>query len=140
MSRHEGGFTLIETIIVIVLLGAGMATILSVLAQGSRDVGLNSDTQIAARLLQEQIEEIVTNRRNASSGTRFGFAGINTTTYPTGPQPVTGFAAFNREVLITATGLGGCPAAGQCRQVEVRVTRAANGDRVAAATVLLTNY
>ncbi len=124
---------------VIVVLGAGMAAILSVLAQGSRDVGLNSDTQIAARLVQEKIEEIVTNRRNASGGTKFGFAGINTTTYPTGPQPVPGFAAFNRQVLITPTG-GGCPAAGQCRQVEVQVTQAANGARVATATVLLTNY
>lgn len=140
MTRHEGGFTLIETILVIVLLGAGMATILSVLAQGSRDVGLNSDTQVAARLLQEQIEEIVTNRRNPSNGARFGFAGINTTTYPPGPQPVLNFAAFNRQVLITSTGAGGCPAAGRCRQVEVRVTRVADSVRVAAATVLLTNY
>lgn len=140
MNRNEGGFTLIETIIVIVLLGAGMAAILSMLASGSRDVRLNADTQLAARLMQEQIEEIVTNRRNPTAGARFGYTGINATTYPTGPQPVPGFAAFNREVLITTTGAGGCPAAGQCSQVEVQVTRVSDGARLAGATMLFTNY
>jgi type II secretory pathway pseudopilin PulG len=140
MTRNQGGFSLIEAIIVIVLLGAGMATILSMLAGGSRDVGLNSDTQIAARLMQEQIEEIVTNRRNPTAGAKYGYAGINTTTYPTGLQPVPGYAAFNRQVLITTTGAGGCPAAGQCSQVEVRVTRISDGARLAGATMLFTNY
>jgi prepilin-type N-terminal cleavage/methylation domain-containing protein len=139
MSRNERGFTLIETIIVIVLLGAGMATILSVLAQGSRDVGLNSNTQIAARYVQERIEQIVADRRNTSLG--YGFARITTTNYPSD----TPAAGLSRTVAIVfqGPGVGGCPAAAaqQCKRVLVQVRdRPLPAAPLASATVLLTNY
>lgn len=139
MSRHEGGFTLIEAVMVIVLLGGGMATILAVLAQGSRDVGLNSNTQIAARYVQERIEQIIADRRNTALG--YGFARITAANYP-GDTPAPG---LNRTIAIVNLGPGvqGCPAttANQCRRVLVQVRdRPAPAPALATATLLLTNY
>lgn len=142
MNRHAGGFTLIETVMVIVLLGGGMAAILSVLAQGSRDVGLNRNTQIAARYVQERIEQIVADRRNTATG--YGYASIvNGAKYPASDTPAPG---LTRETIIVflAPGVQGCPAtsANQCKRVLVTVR-----DRpvppaapLATAALLLTNY
>jgi prepilin-type N-terminal cleavage/methylation domain-containing protein len=139
MSRHERGFTLVETIMVIVLLGAGMAAILSVLAEGSRDVGLNSNTQIAARYVQERIEQIIADRRNSAPG--YGFARITAANYP-GDSPSPG---LNRTIAIVniAPGTQGCPAttAGQCRRVLIQVRdRPLPAPALASATLMVTNY
>lgn len=140
MSRRESGFTLIETIIVIVLLGAGMATILSMLAQGSRDVSLNKNTQIAARYVQERIEQIIADRRNTALG--YGFARITAANYPA-DSPAPGLTR-TIAIVFLAPGVQGCPATtpNQCKRVVVQVN-----DRpvppaapLATATLLLTNY
>jgi type II secretory pathway pseudopilin PulG len=146
MTRNQGGFSLIEAIIVIVLLGAGMATILSMLAGGSREVGLNSSTQIAARYVQERIEQIIADRRNTAQG--YGYARIvigpnypATEALPTTP-PLTRRIAMNT----LPPGTQGCPAtaAGQCRRVDVWVTTIpaapATPVTLAAASLMVTNY
>lgn len=143
MNRRDGGFTLIETVMVIVLLGAGITAIFSVLAQSRRDVGINRNTQIAARLVQERIEQVVADRRNTATG--YGYASIvNGVKYPAFDVPAAGLTRATGIVVVTA-GTQGCPpaAGGQCKRVDVRVY-----DRpvpplvppIAAASVLLINY
>lgn len=139
MNRRESGFTLVETVMVIVLLGAGMAAILSVLAQGSRDVGLNSNTQIAARYVQERIEQIIADRRNTALG--YGFPRITVPNYP-GDTPAPG---LNRTIAIVNLGPGveGCPATtfAQCKRVLVQVRdRPVPAPALATATLMITNY
>lgn len=143
MTRREGGFSLIEAIIVIVLLGAGMAAILSMLASGSRDVGLNSTTQMSARYVQERIEQIIADRRNTAQG--YGYARIVIgANYPASEVlPTT--PPLTRAITMNPLGPGvqGCPAAvaNQCRRVNVQVSDPLRpGIPLAAASLLITNY
>lgn len=144
MTRREGGFSLIEAIIVIVLLGAGMATILSMLAGGSREVGLNSTTQMSARYVQERIEQIIADRRNTAQG--YGYARIvsgpnypASEALPTTP-PLTRTIAINNNPPL---GTQGCPATivNQCTLVTVTVSDPVRPTiPLATASLMITNY
>lgn len=88
MRNREGGFTLLEVLLTILLLGTGFAAILQVMSAGLLAGGANENEIIAANLVQEKIEEL----RNTQ---------YSSIAEETPPVIVTGFPAFTREVLVT---------------------------------------
>ena len=88
IRNKEGGFTLLEVMLAILLLGTGFAVLLQVVSTGLSASGVNENEIIAVNLAQEKIEEL----KNTL------YASI---TDETPPVAVTGFPAFTREVLVT---------------------------------------
>ena len=86
------GFTLLEIMLAILLLGTGLAVLLQVVSAGLFAGGVNENEIIAANLAQEKIEEL----RNAS------YAGIADEI----KAVVTGFPAFQRSVSVTTPQAG----------------------------------
>lgn len=107
--RVKKGFTLLEVILAIVLLGTGLAVLLQVVSTGLFAGGQNEDTIIAANLIQEKIEEL----RNATYST---IASED-------KAAVSGFSAFNRKVDVTTPQTG-------LKQVSVTVYWFAKADEM----------
>lgn len=94
-TPHSKGFTLIETIITLVVLSVAA---LGVLAVFSASITTSADpllTSQATQLAQERIDTIMGDRRNPA----LGYAQIIPAKYPA-ENPVTGFAGFSRTTLI----------------------------------------
>lgn len=89
IPNTKRGFTLLETLLAILLFGAGMAFLLQVVNTGLFVGGQNEDTVIAANLAQEKIEEL----RNAA------YASLSSET-PAAAVPGPGFTGFTREALV----------------------------------------
>lgn len=133
--RGNAGFSLMEAIAVIVLLGVGVVAILSMFSTGTRSIGMNIDSQIATQLAQQRAEQILADRRNPARGYGYVIAGNY------GPEtPVAGFPNYNRTVAITTPFVSpACPAApANCKQVVVTVT--SSGINVANATLMVVFY
>jgi prepilin-type N-terminal cleavage/methylation domain-containing protein len=94
-STHQAGFTLIETIITLVVLAIAVVGVLSVFILGT---GRSVDPQMlnqAMQLAQEQLDTIHGDRQNPARG----FAWIVPGNYPA-ENPVAGFVDFNRSTSI----------------------------------------
>jgi prepilin-type N-terminal cleavage/methylation domain-containing protein len=141
--KNQGGFTLIETIITLIVLSIAAVGVLSVFTTGMRGSANPMVIDQATQLAQEKMDTIFGDRINAG----YGFAYIIPVNY-SAENPVTGFAGFNRSVSIfcaTAADLNtnaGAPGAGGCASgythVTVTVANAAIGS-VSLDTVV-TNY
>ena len=90
MRNKEGGFSLLEVLLAILLLGTGLAFLLQVVSAGLFAGGQNEDEIVATYLAQEKIEEL----RNYSS-----IASISPGTEPA----VQYFPAFSRQVAVDKT-------------------------------------
>lgn len=134
------GFSLIETVIVIVVLSIGTIGVLSVFTEGMRGAADPLVTLQAVGLAQEKLDQIVGDRLNTARG----FAWITPANYPA-ENPISGFPAFNRSVTIfcvtTAdlnTSIGAPPCASGYTHVTVTVTHSVIGS--VTAETLVTNY
>lgn len=85
--NKKAGFSLLEVLLAILLLGTGLVALLQVVNTGLFVGGQNENTIIAANLVQEKIEE----SRNASFSSVVSEA----------KAVVSGFPAFNRQVDVT---------------------------------------
>ena len=85
--NREGGFSLLEVLLAILLLGTGLAVLLQVISTGLFAGSVNENEIIATSLVQEKIEEL----RNAS------FASI----ISEAKAAVSGFSSFSRKVDVT---------------------------------------
>lgn len=90
---RKGGFSLLEVMLAILLLGTGLAFLLQVISMGLFAGGENEDEIIAINLAQEKTEEL----RNAL------YSGIS---QDSPPVTVSGFTAFTREILVTTPQTG----------------------------------
>ncbi|OGW94264.1 MAG: hypothetical protein A3G36_03260 [Omnitrophica bacterium RIFCSPLOWO2_12_FULL_45_13] len=90
--KGKRGFSLLEIMLTILLLGTGFAMLLQVVNTGLFVGGQNEDTIIAANLAQEKIEEL----RNAA------YPAIASEVKAT----VSGFSAFERQVDVTTPQTG----------------------------------
>ncbi len=106
------GFTLIETIIVITVLGIAAATIASLSSTIFFGQSDNRNMQVGVQLMQECAEQILATRRQSQSG------------YSAAPAPgscdgmiLTGFNA--PVVRITDPSSTGCPPGGTCKLVSI---------------------
>ncbi len=143
----ERGFTLVETIMVIVLLGiVGAAVLLPFITslRGSADPVI---TQQAIFLAQEKLDQMIADRRDTATPRGYSYA-TNPSNYPA-ENPVSGFTGFSRSVDIACftgtpfTGSGSAPSPNcatpyDYARITVTVTHAAVGN--VNAVTLLGNY
>jgi len=132
--KSQGGFTLIETLITLVILSIAAIGVLSVFTTGIRISANPVVVDQAVQLAQEKMDTILGDSLNSNPG--YGFAYIIPGNYGA-ETPVTGFAGFNRSVNIYcvtvadlttnagAPGVGGC--ASGYTHVAVTVANAAIG-------------
>lgn len=119
LCRHTAsrGFTLIETIIVVVVLAIAAVTVAIQSNHILDDDAYNKDVQIALQLTQECTEHILASRRAAASLAAF------TPSCPSGTLPVfSGFSAPSLIVTSITNGTNGCPSGGTCKLVTVSVS------------------
>lgn len=90
---REGGFSLLEVLLAILLLGTGFAVLLNVISTGLFAGSVNENEIVAANLAQEITEQI----RNTT------FASISS---QTPAVAVAGFPVFTREVLVSTPTTG----------------------------------
>ncbi|MCX5665674.1 MAG: prepilin-type N-terminal cleavage/methylation domain-containing protein [Candidatus Omnitrophica bacterium] len=89
IRSREGGFSLLEVMLALLLFGVGFVSLLQILNTGLFVGAQNEYTVIAANLAQEKIEEL----RNATYATLSSLVQTPAVTVP-------GFAGFTREVLV----------------------------------------
>jgi Tfp pilus assembly protein PilV len=88
MNYREGGFSLLEVLLAVLLLGTGLVFLIQTLNTGLVAGSYNESEIIAANLAQEMTEQL----RNTT------FASIAS---QTPASAVSGFPGFTREVLVT---------------------------------------
>lgn len=148
-ATNHSGFTLIETVIVIVIMGLSVAVLIP-LTLSTRHSATPVLTQQAASLAQEKLEQVFADRLDRTTPRGFTYA-TTPGNYPA-ENPIAGVTGFSRSVAITCVTTADLNAVGtvpspSCAssdgrtdyaRVTVTVTNAALGN-VTAAT-LLTNY
>jgi prepilin-type N-terminal cleavage/methylation domain-containing protein len=125
------GFTLIETVMALVILSIAVAGILQVFFTGlaPRNAPLPIEITIGTQLVQERLERIKADRKNPARG--FGY--IISANYPA--ETLTApFAGFTRTTTISPGWQG------EANYTLVAVAVANNNRTVASATTLVTNY
>lgn len=129
----QRGFTLLETIVLIVVVSAAASGLFVMYGQTSTTLITNENVQTAAQLVQQCSERVFAFRRDGNTTTR-GYNNVTTAICDGLPLP----AGYTRTVtLTTITGAAPCPIttpATNCRRVDVVVSR---GTPQAQATFLL---
>jgi prepilin-type N-terminal cleavage/methylation domain-containing protein len=139
--KSQGGFTLIETIITLIVLSIAAVGVLSVFTTGIKGSANPLLVDQATQLAQEKMDMILGDRLN----TAFGFAHIIPANYAA-ETPVAGFAGFNRSVAIFCVNAGTLntdnltapPCASGYAHVTVQVYSAVTGSVTVEG--LVTNY
>lgn len=96
------GFTLIETIITLVVLSIAAVGVLSVFTVGIRGSANPLVVEQAVQLAQEKMDDIIGDREN----TALGFAQIIPANYPAETAAQLGFAGFSRTTTIICVNAG----------------------------------
>lgn len=129
--RPARGFSLIELIMIIVVLGIAGAFLTTTFTQLPRSLDVSEGAQTASQLAQQCSERVLARRR--ASGAGLGFTSIASGTC-VGMPALPGYAVA--DVVVAAVG-GACPVPAACRLVTVTVTR--NLITVAQTSFLLVN-
>lgn len=129
--RATRGFSLIELVMIIVLVGVVGAFLTTTYTQLPRSLEVNEGSQTGAQLAQQCSERVIAQRRNPA----IGFGPIVTGVCAGLPAPA-GYAVA--DVVDAAYAGAACPVAGACKRVTVTVTR--NAAVVAQTDFLLVNY
>lgn len=128
---RQGGFSLLELVLVIILVSLAAVPILGTFNQVGSAIVVNEEMQIATQLVQEQAEQLLADKRNLGYTTPSLIAGVTATA----PLPAP-YGLFDRTVTITdetSASLNGCPAAATCKLIQVDVN-VAGGGRLLAST------
>ena len=126
------GFTLVESIIVLVVLSIAAAGIISL--QGNIFYGQsgNKDLEVGAQLMQECAEQILATRQQS------GYSAVNTNTCNTMGN-VGGFGAPCVNVTSDNAGAA-CPSGGTCNKVEISVSKNNCITKLTPVTLELVSY
>jgi len=128
-NPHSKGFTLIETIITLVVLSIAAVGVLSVFTTGISGSANPLVIDQATQLAQEKMDTILGDRANTSGGRGFDWVvaadyNTNISKYPP-EDPISSFAGFTRSVLIscvTTTDLNASTGAPPCASGYAHVT------------------
>jgi len=132
-NKRQTGVTLIELIIVIIVLGAGVTAILPFFMQTAQTVTIGQTLQTSAELARECAEQVITSRRHST----LGFNGIDNTVCDVIPA----FPAYTRTVTVTSVTNATvplCPASSTCKQVDIDISQA--GVSKSKLSLLLVSY
>jgi len=112
----QQGFSLLELVITIVVLGIAAVAILSMFGQAAHSLAINEDIQNAAQLGQSCSEHILATKRRYV----FGFSLIDTSICDALPTP----SGFTRSVTVTDPYSGSaCPGGAACKEVHVIIVQ-----------------
>jgi prepilin-type N-terminal cleavage/methylation domain-containing protein len=121
MKRIRRGFTLIEVIVVIVILGIASAAVVKMVVQVASGGTDNQTLQVGSQLLQECGEWILANhRRDENYYTNVLTAGTSTNCF-SGPSAYGSFSAPT-VVVTDVSGTSSCPTGGVCKQVAISIS------------------
>lgn len=142
----ESGFTLIETIITLVVLSIAAVGVLSVFTVGIKGSANPLVAEQAVQLAQEKMDMIIADRENPAVG--FGFAHIVPGSYPAEPAGSFGFAGFSRTTNIYCVNLAdlitsvGAPGGAGCASGYTHVTVTVANTLISSVSVetIVTNY
>jgi len=133
MRRRNLGFTLIELVVVMVIVSAGLYGLAKLFNDNINVMVVGEDAQRSAQYVQECVERVLAVRRNLG----FDSASISSTTCSSQTLP----SGFSRTVTVgtayTGTATSTCPNVTQCKEVTVTVTK---GSVSSDATVMLVSY
>ncbi|MGC1454352.1 MAG: type II secretion system protein [Nitrospirota bacterium] len=141
----ESGFTLIETIITLVVLSIAAIGVLSVFTVGIKGSANPLVAEQAVQLAQERMDTIIGDRQNPARG----FAWIVPGNYNTPPGvAVPGFSGFTRSesiYCVTATDVNtsiGAPGVGGCASNYTHITVTVANTLISSVSVetIVTNY
>lgn len=124
------GFTLIETIIVMVVLSIAAVAIINLQGNVFYGQSNNKDLQVGAQLLQECAEQVIAVRRKS---------GLNAVTTST-CNALGNYGGFGVPLItITDDNTGvACPTGGNCKQVMITLSK--GGSSLTPVTIELVNY
>lgn len=114
--RAPRGFTLVETLIVMVTLGIAAVTIATLSGNLFKGQSANRDIVVGTQLMQECAEILLVTRRNA------GYASVNSTNFGTnkcGPMTALGSYAVPSVTLTDPYSGGACPTGGTCKTASI---------------------
>lgn len=134
MVRKQLGFTLIETVITIVLLAIITSGIMAMFSTFSQSNGNPSVIIQASELAQEKMDQIIADRYNPARG----FPYVASANYPA-ENPVTGFTGFSRSVniiYVNSGALNTTVSPGPTNYKNVMVTVSSNAGMVTTSTLI----
>ena len=124
------GFTLVESIIVLVVLSIAAAGIIAMQANMFTGQSVNKDLEVGVQLMQECAEQVLATRRQS------GYAAVNTDTCST----LGNFGGFGApSVTVTSDNAGAaCPSGGTCNKVVISVSKGSSS--LTPVTLELVSY
>lgn len=129
--KRTRGFTLVELIMIIVLLGIGLTGLMAMFGRSVGSLDENTDIQTGAQLVQQCAERIIGTRRQSTGG----YALITNLTCSGLPLP----AGYLAHAVTVAPHTGSaCPGGANCNEVQITVSNA--GGTVARGNLLLVEY
>jgi len=127
----SSGFTLIESIMVLVVLGIGAAAIVSLQASVFKGQSGNADLEVGVQLMQECAELVLAKRRQS------GYTAVDTGTC----SALVNVGGFAPGITLTADGVSGAAScAGNTTTCMVEVTASKGGASLKKITLQLLNY
>lgn len=133
MRRVSGGFTLVELVVVMIVVSAGLLGIVTLFGNNISALVVGEDNQRAAQYGQECAERVLAVRQIQ------GFDSVNIATTMCDSLTLPG--GFVRTVAVPATYTGttttACPNLATCRDVTVTVTK---GSASSVTAIMLASY
>lgn len=144
----SGGFTLIESIIVVVVLSIAAVTVAQLAGNIFNSQANNKTLQVGMQLMQECAEHVLATRRSSASG--YGYAVTPSCASLQDPASL----GFSKPIVVTPVaetttgtfdvgsvgcllgGSCGCPSSGHCKLVTITVSTT-GGDQLAPIALLL---
>jgi len=128
--KYTAGFTLIELVMVMIIIGVVSAGLVTLLSNTSKAMSVNETLQQATQYAQECAERAVAKRQEVGFNS---FPSNFSCGNPTG---------FTRSVVVgnVYTGTGACPSGINCRNVTITVTSSANSALNSPITIMLADY
>jgi prepilin-type N-terminal cleavage/methylation domain-containing protein len=130
--RHQGGFTLLEMVAVVVILAVAAVPLAGLFSQAGYGALQDEALQGATQLAQEHAEFLMAARRQNG----YGDPAVSTGTV----ENLTGrYTGYTRTTTLDDPFAGpACPAGASCKQLRIDVSR--NGQSLAGNTIVLVDY